>query len=100
MIMLTGRFTIDPMKRGAFLLFARGMVTRTQNQAGCLGFGIFEDVTVANAFIVLEQWETIAAFDKHTASPIFQHDDDVLMTFIVGEPSFDEYEFSVPPELN
>ncbi|MEZ4666738.1 MAG: antibiotic biosynthesis monooxygenase family protein [Anaerolineae bacterium] len=100
MIMLTGRFSIDPMSRGAFLLFAKGMVKRTQRQPGCLGFGIFEDISVPNDFIMLEQWESIELFDRHTASDGFEHDDGVLQTFIVGEPSFDEYEFTVPPELN
>jgi quinol monooxygenase YgiN len=100
MIMLTGRFSVDLNSRAAFILFARGMVSRTQKQPGCIGFGIFEDITVPNSFIMHEQWESSSAFDTYTASAGFQHDDEVLMTFVLGEPSFDEFEFTVPPELN
>lgn len=100
MIMLTGRFSIDPYKRAAFLLFAKGMISRTRRQTGCMGFGIFEDIVQPNTFVIFEQWERNEDFDRHTASDLFLHDDEVLMTFVVGEPSFDEYEFTVPPEMN
>ena len=93
MLMLTSRFLIDPMTRGAYLLFAKGLVSRTRSQEGCLGFGIFEDITAPDTFIMLEQWESTEQFEKHTSSPSFLHDDEVLMTFIIGEPSYDEYEF-------
>ncbi|MBI1280286.1 MAG: hypothetical protein GC179_19325 [Anaerolineaceae bacterium] len=100
MLMLTSRFSVDPMKRGAYLLFAKGMVQRTQTQAGCIGFGIFEDISLPNTFIMLEQWESAEQFEKHTTSSGFVHDDGVLMTFIVGEPSYDEYEFEDSSEAD
>ena len=93
MLMLTSRFSIDPMTRGAYMLFAKGLVSRTRSQQGCIGFGIFEDVTAPDTFIMLEQWQNLETFEKHTSSPGFLHDDEVLMTFIAGEPSYDEYEF-------
>src|SRR5436853_7911246 len=93
MLMLTSRFSIDPMTRGAYMLFAKGLVSRTQSQAGCIGFGIFEDITAPDTFIMLEQWQNLELFENHTSSPSFLHDDEVLMTFIIGEPSYDEYEF-------
>ncbi len=100
MLMLTSRFSIDPMKRGAYMLFAKGMVKRTQSQSGCVGFGIFEDISSPDTFIMLEQWESAELFDKHTASPYFLHDDEVLITFIIGEPNYDEYEFEDTPEAD
>ena len=100
MLMLTSRFSIDPMKRGAYMLFAKGIVSRTRGQTGCLGFGIFEDITQPDTFIILEQWASTELFEQHSASPIFDHDDEVLMTFIVGQPSYDEYEFEELPETD
>lgn len=93
MIMVTGRFSIDPTKRAAFIVFAKGMVSREQQQPGCLGFGIFEDVTRMNTFIMIEQWESAEALDAHSESAIFAHDDEVMSTFLIAEPSWDEYEF-------
>ena len=82
------------------MLFAKGMVKRTQAQAGCVGFGIFEDISAPDTFIMLEQWESAELFEKHTSSPYFLHDDEVLMTFIIGEPNYDEYEFEDTPEAD
>lgn len=100
MLMLTSRFSIEPNSRGAFMLFAKGMVQRTQKQTGCLGFGIFEDVTMPDTFIMLEQWASTQLFELHSTSSLFAHDDEVLMTFIIGTPQYDEYEFEDMPEVD
>jgi len=100
MLMFTSRFSIEPMKRGAYMLFAKGMVKRTQAQEGCIGFGIFEDISAPDTFIMLEQWESMELFEKHTASPAFLHDDEVLMTFVIGQPTYDEYEFEESSEAD
>jgi len=82
------------------MVFAKGMVKRTQSQQGCLGFGIFEDISVQDTFIMLEQWQSAALFEEHTESPQFLHDDQVLMTFVIGEPRYDEYEFEESSEAD
>ena len=100
MLMFTSRFSIEPMKRGAYMLFAKGMVKRTQAQEGCIGFGIFEDISAPDTFIMLEQWASMELFEKHTVTPAFLHDDGVLMTFVIGQPSYDEYEFEESSEAD
>jgi quinol monooxygenase YgiN len=100
MLMLTSRFSIDPMMRGAYMLFAKGMVSRTRSQEGCIGFGIFEDITAPDTFIMLEQWQSVELFEKYTSGPNFLHDDEVLMTFMVGQPNYDEYEFEESSEAD
>lgn len=100
MFMSTSRFSIEPMKRGAYMLFAKGMVARTQKQEGCIGFGIFEDISAPDTFIIFEQWASTEAFEKHMSSAQFLHDDEVLMTFVIGEPSYDEYELEESSEAD
>ena len=100
MLMLTGRFTIDPNARSAFLLFARGMVQRQRSQPGCLNVGIYEDISQPNLFLLVEQWENYETFNRFGMTRTFEHDEDTLNSFMIGEPSYDEYEFSVPPGLN
>ena len=82
------------------MLFAKGMVARTRSQEGCVGFGIFEDITAHDTFIMLEQWQSLELFEKHTTSLAFLHDDEVLMTFVIGEPMYDEYEFEEVSEAD
>lgn len=100
MLMLTGRFSIDPQTRGAFLVFAKGMVERQRSQSGCMNIGIYEDITQPYTFMMIEQWENYDSFNRFGLTQTFEHDEATLNSFMVGEPSYDEYEFSVPPELN
>lgn len=93
MIMVMGRYNIDPAKREEFQTFARELVARERQQPGCLAFDIFEDVTAPNTFLMLEQWRDVASLDAHTGSEEFERGDAALNEFIVGEPSWDEYQF-------
>lgn len=93
MIMITGRFQIDPEQREAFLAFARDLVPGERQEPGCLQFDMFEDVNTPNAFLMLEQWEDRDALDAHTETEKFEENDSRLESFILGEPSWDEYEF-------
>lgn len=92
MIMLMSRFAIDPYKRAAFLLFAKGMVSRERQHQGCLGAGVFEDISAPNHYLMIEQWETEDALNVYSDGPAFAHDDEVLATFLIGEPVFAKYE--------
>jgi quinol monooxygenase YgiN len=93
MIMLTGRFEIDAAQRESFLQFARGLVESTRREPGCLNYDIFEDISTANHFLVMEEWEDARSFDAHTDTLMFDVNDRKLGEFIVGEPTWDEYEF-------
>lgn len=92
MILLMSRFAIDPYKRAAFLLFAKGMVSRQREHHGCLGSGIFEDISASNHYLMVEQWENIDSLSAYSDGPVFAHDDEVLATFVVGETLFAKYE--------
>lgn len=92
MIMLISRFAVDPYKRAAFMVFAKGMVTREKQQSGCLGSGIFEDISAPNCFLMVEQWEDETALNAYSDAAVFAHDDAVLATFLISEPVFAKYE--------
>jgi quinol monooxygenase YgiN len=98
MIMIMGRFSIEPSTRVAFQLFAKGMIQRQQEQPGCMGIGIFEDVTTPNTYLLVEQWADGDSMDGFYASAIYAHDDEVMSSFVLGEPVFDEYQFDDDPQ--
>jgi quinol monooxygenase YgiN len=93
MIMVTGRFEIDPIKRGTFLDFARALVEQELLEPGCLDFAIYEDISTPNTFLMVEQWADADAMDAHSETDTFQFNDERLNSFMVGEPEFEEYEF-------
>jgi quinol monooxygenase YgiN len=93
MIMVIGTYKIQAHQRDAFLTFARDMVMREQENAGCLSFGIHEDILRPNYFTMIEQWENRDVFEQHSDSEAFDANESALLAFIEGEPSWDEYEF-------
>jgi quinol monooxygenase YgiN len=93
MLMVTGKFEINPNERDEFLDFVRTLIPVERSVAGCLGFDIYEDVLTANTFLVLEQWEDEAALDTYSATDAYIEHDDTLTSFVIGEPLWEEYEF-------
>ncbi len=95
MIMITGKFMVIPSKRDAFLEFARELVAKERQSSGCLLFAIYEDVSIENLFLMLEQWEDSDLLEEHTSSPEFDANETMLLSFVDGDPSWDEYEFDI-----
>jgi quinol monooxygenase YgiN len=93
MNMQIGRFAIDPELREAFLEFARELVEREVASPGCLRFDLYEDVRAPNHFMLYEEWEDAAALEAHLDTDQVAADEDTLLRFVVGEPSWDEFEF-------
>jgi quinol monooxygenase YgiN len=93
MLMVTGKFTINPDERDEFLEFVRALVPVERAIAGCISFDIYEDVTLPNMFLMVEQWEDEASLDSYTQTVSYVEHDDTLNSFVIGEPVWDEYEF-------
>ena len=93
MILITGRFDVLPEKREEFLATARSLVPHEREQAGCINFDIFEDVTTPNRFLMLEEWESQEALDAHTSTEEFDRNEEALSALFAGESSWDEYQF-------
>lgn len=93
MYMVMGKFAINPAERGEFLEFVSALVPVERAVTGCVGFDIYEDVTMPNTFLLLEQWDDEAALNAYAQTDAYAEHDDTLMSFVSGEPVWDEYEF-------
>ena len=93
MILVIGRFKINPALREDFISFARALVPGERMAEGCAAFDLYEDVTAPNRFLMMEQWESQAAFEHHADSPEAERTDSLFESFLDGEASFDTYEF-------
>lgn len=93
MVMITGRFDIQPEMRQEFLAFAHDLITHERGVRGCRSFDIFEDVAVANRFLMLEQWDNETVLDRHAESEAYAENDARLESFMAGEPMWDEFVF-------
>ena len=93
MFMVTGKFSIDPDQRVEFLEFIRSIIPGERQTPGIISFDIYEDVTDANTFLMVEQWENEDALDAYTETETYLEHDETLGSFVIGEPLWDEYEF-------
>lgn len=93
MNMQIGRFAIDPAQREAFLAFGRDLVARELTAPGCLRCELCEDVLAPNHFLMVVEWEDAAALEQHMDREQFDLDEAQLDRFVIGEPSWDEFEF-------
>ena len=95
MIMSIGRFVVDPAQRTAFQSFAEQLAEHERRAPGCLMFGIYEDVNEPDHFIMLDQWVDQELLEEHILTEEFDRNEERLLGFVVGEPSWDDYEFEV-----
>lgn len=93
MFMVMGKFSINPAERDQFLDFTRALIPVERTIPGCLSFDLYEDVASPNTFLMIEQWEEEAALNAYADTDQYVEHDDTLMSFVVGEPVWDEYEF-------
>lgn len=67
MIVITGRAEIAESNRDAFRPVAERQVTLSRKEAGCLGYGYYEDAMNPGTFLFYEEWKDQAAVDFHFA---------------------------------
>jgi len=67
MIVITGRAQVAADKREAFRPVAERQVTLSRKEAGCLGYGYYEDAMDPGTFLFYEEWKDQTAVDFHFA---------------------------------
>jgi quinol monooxygenase YgiN len=64
-IIVTLRMSVPPERRGDFLETLRGMLEPARVERGCVSYRLYEDVEDRNTFILLEEWESREALERH-----------------------------------
>lgn len=73
MIVLKAQLSIHPTEKARFLQHMAALIADSRAEAGCLSFGCYEDVSAPDSFIVLEEWESHAALERHESSAHLAH---------------------------
>ena len=89
------KIEIKPYKPDEFISSMDSLLARIRNAKGCLDFSVFKDSNKENAYLVVGEWKTRQAMEKHFKSKEFEvlfgaakvlgetfsmHIDDVLKT--------------------
>ncbi len=68
MITFTLRLVIPPKKREEIIKTLRLLMGPTQVQSDCLKFQCYQDIEDENVLLLLEEWKTQSALERHIRS--------------------------------
>jgi quinol monooxygenase YgiN len=68
MIVVGGRFEVDPAHRDAFLAERHELMRRSRSEDGCLEYTFAADPLEPDRVILFERWESQASLDAHLAA--------------------------------
>ncbi|HPF52176.1 MAG TPA: putative quinol monooxygenase [Draconibacterium sp.] len=71
MISIVAKFIVQPGKEEEFLKLAKVLVVASNEEKGCIEYGLHKDVSKENTYCMLEKWKDQAAIDEHNSSPHF-----------------------------
>ena len=69
MLVIAGRFRIDPSHRAELVAAAREIMRETQREAGCAAYEFSADLDDPAVFHLFEQWESPEALAAHFETP-------------------------------
>lgn len=68
MVIVGGRFEVDPDQREAFLAGRVAAMRASRAEAGCLEYTLSADPIEPGRVVLFERWESQAALDAHVAA--------------------------------
>ncbi len=71
MIITTIRMTVPQGKRQEMLQTVSTLAGTVRKESGCRACDFYIDTENADAFLLLEEWETREDFDRHVRTPAF-----------------------------
>jgi quinol monooxygenase YgiN len=68
MIVVVGRVSTDADKRDELIRIGQAVAAASRQEAGCIGYRLYEDTDVENDFVFIEEWESREALLAHFAT--------------------------------
>jgi quinol monooxygenase YgiN len=69
MIVVVGRVQTNHDNRDELIRIGQRVAQASRQEAGCLGYRLYEDTESENAFVFIEEWADEAALQEHFATP-------------------------------
>ena len=92
MIIVAGTIDIKPEKHDDAVIAAQKMVAATEQEAGCITYRFYEDISQPNRFLVYEQWESAENLKAHFQTPHTAEFNAALNDAIVGRPNIKRFD--------
>ncbi len=91
MIIVSGTVSIQPDKREEAIEAALNMANATHEEAGCITYMFYADLSDPNTFRVYEEWETADALKAHFNSAHMAEFNKILPEIVAGPVNIKRY---------
>jgi quinol monooxygenase YgiN len=93
MIKIVAKNCIKADKVERFIALAKKLVQETlQNDAGCIRYELFQDLSNPQILTIIEEWEDQDALDRHTATKHFKEIVPLFKDFVEKPGEMNLYE--------
>ena len=94
MLVIAGRFRLDPAKRAQAVAAARDLMRETRREPGCVSYTFTSDLEDEAVFHIFEEWESPEALAAHFATPHMARFQKVVPSLGPTETRVQRYEVS------
>ncbi|RHJ28386.1 putative quinol monooxygenase [Lactococcus lactis] len=70
MIIVNAKFYIKEDKKSQFLKEIEGLISTSKKDEGCLEYSLYESADNQLEFVMIENWESQEAIEKHNTNPL------------------------------
>ncbi|RMF81217.1 MAG: antibiotic biosynthesis monooxygenase [Chloroflexi bacterium] len=90
-IMIAGRVKIKAEKRAIAVVQAIEFAKLSREEAGCIRYEFYVDISDPNTFFVFGQWESQEALDRHVEAEHTKAMDAKLAEYAAKDPEISRY---------
>ncbi len=94
MIVVIGRVRTDEARREELVRVANDVVTASRMDPGCIGYRFYRDMEDGDAYLFVEEWESLEALRAHFATAHIATFMKAIPAAIVGAPDVQFHEVS------
>ncbi|WP_214700602.1 putative quinol monooxygenase [Exiguobacterium sp. s57] len=86
MILVNATFDIQASQRENFLRDIQVLIDSSKQEAGCVGYDLYESTSVENRFVMIENWEDQAALEQHNQNPVLINFAQNVANYVSAKP--------------
>ncbi|AGV72508.1 putative quinol monooxygenase [Lactococcus cremoris] len=86
MIIVNAKFYIKADKKIQFLEEIQNLISASKQEIGCLEYSLYESVNTQLEFVMIENWESQEAIEKHNTNPLLKEFAKNLTSYSLKKP--------------
>jgi quinol monooxygenase YgiN len=99
MIVVVGRVRTDADRRAELIRIGQAVAAASREEAGCIGYRLYEDTENSNEFVFVEEWDSDDALQQHFRTPHIAEFMGAIPAAIVAPPDVRFHEIASTRDL-